>query len=101
MPAGLSGLFTSATQVEHLFRVAEETGQDASLRNVLESWTLVASIGPITTATLRQRDVEPDLQPEHARMGCLVVEVAERAAELLERKRRARGHRPPEVPLTP
>jgi hypothetical protein len=36
----------------------------------------------------KEHGVEPDLHPEHPKMGHLVAEVARRAAELLERKRR-------------
>jgi hypothetical protein len=49
---------------------------------------VLGSIGPITTAALQQYDVEPDLQPEHPKIGRLVAEVARQATLLLERKRR-------------
>ena len=81
-------LFSSATQVDHVFRVADEMGQGDSLREAFRGSTVVASIGPITTAALHAHGVEPDLHPEHAKMGHLVAEVARQAAELLERKRR-------------
>jgi uroporphyrinogen-III synthase len=47
----------------------------------------VASIGPTTTEELRQRGIAPDLEPSHPKMGFLVREAAERAAELLRTKR--------------
>src|SRR6266852_3246353 len=81
-------LFTSATQVENVFRVAAEMGRVDALRQAFRGSTVVASIGPITTAALQEHGVEPDLHPEHPKMGHLVAEVARRAAELLERKRR-------------
>ena len=49
---------------------------------------IVGSIGPITTAALQQHGVEPDLQPEHPKIGHLVAEIARQATALLERKRR-------------
>jgi uroporphyrinogen-III synthase len=49
---------------------------------------VVGSIGPITTSALRQHGVEPDLQPEHPKIGHLVAEIARQATELLARKRR-------------
>ncbi len=81
-------LFTSATQVENVFRVAAEMGLADALREAFRGRTVVASIGPITTATLQEHAVEPDLHPGHPKMGHLVAEVARQAADLLERKRR-------------
>ncbi len=79
-------LFTSATQVEHLFTVAREMRQEEALRETLRRWIVVASIGPITSVALRERGLTPDLEPAHPKMGRLVVEVARESAELLERK---------------
>jgi len=81
-------LFTSATQVENVFRVATEMGQTDALRKAFREGTVVASIGPITTAALQEYGVEPDLHPEHPKIGHLIAEVARQAADLLERKRR-------------
>lgn len=81
-------LFTSATQVENVFRVAGETGRSEALREAFRRRTVVASIGPITTATLRAHGVEPDLHAGHPKMGHLVAEVARQAADLLAGKRR-------------
>jgi uroporphyrinogen-III synthase len=79
-------LFTTATQVVHLLNVAESMGLargvEAGLRRVV-----VASIGPTTTEELRQHGISPDLEPSHPKMGFLVRETAERAAELLKTKR--------------
>jgi uroporphyrinogen-III synthase len=49
--------------------------------------TVVGSIGPITSAALQRHGVEPDLQPEHPKIGHLVAEIARQAGALLERKR--------------
>jgi len=79
-------LFTTATQVVHLLKVAESLGcRDA----VVAACThlLVASIGPTTTEELREQGITPDLEPSHPRMGVLVREAAERAREILARKR--------------
>jgi len=81
-------LFTSATQVDHLFRVAEAMERADALREALRTRTVVASIGPITTEALHVHEVEPDLHPAHPKMGHLVAEVARRASDVLERKRR-------------
>src|SRR5229473_1790042 len=81
-------LFSSATQIDHVFRLAVEMGRADALREAFRGRTVVASIGPITTAALQEHGVEPDLHPGRPKIGHLVAEVARRAAELLERKRR-------------
>jgi uroporphyrinogen-III synthase len=81
-------LFSSATQVDNVFRVAVEMGWADALREAFRGRMVVASIGPITTAALQEHGIEPDLHPEHPKMGQLVAEIARQAAELLERKRR-------------
>lgn len=80
-------LFTSANQVDNLFRVAPEMGRVDALRDALRSRTVVVSIGPITTEALQGHGVEPDLHPEHPKMGHLLVVVARQAGDLLRRKR--------------
>ncbi|MGH7858254.1 MAG: uroporphyrinogen-III synthase [Candidatus Binatia bacterium] len=77
-------LFTSATQVEHLFRVA---GESVPLAASL-SRMMVASIGPVCTEALRRHGVAVDLEPEHPKMGHLVAAAARDARRLLEAKRR-------------
>jgi uroporphyrinogen-III synthase len=81
-------LFTSATQVDHVFKVADGVERADALREALRARTVVASIGPITTEELQAHGIEPDLYPVHPKMGHLVAEVARRAQEILERKRR-------------
>src|SRR5262249_45069098 len=81
-------LFSSATQVDNVFRVATEMGRADALRKAFREGTVVASIGPITTVALQEYGVEPDLHPEHPKMGHLIAQVARQAADLLERKRR-------------
>lgn len=80
-------MFTSAQQVIHLLQIAERLNLAEELRRGFER-LVVASIGPTTSETLRARGLPVDLEPEHAKMGHLVVAAAERAADLLARKRR-------------
>ena len=80
-------MFTSAQQVVHLLQVAERLNLAEELRRGFER-LVVASIGPTTSETLRARGLPVDLEPEHSKMGHLVVAAAERAADLLARKRR-------------
>ena len=79
-------LFTTATQVVHLLKVGETMGVRDALRDGLKS-CVVASIGPTTSEEMREQGIEPDLEPTHPRMGFLVREAAERAGEILQRKR--------------
>jgi uroporphyrinogen-III synthase len=80
-------LFTTATQVVHLLKVAEMTGRREAVRDAL-AHVAVASIGPTTSEELRENGIEPDLEPTHPKMGFLVREAAERVGEILARKRR-------------
>jgi uroporphyrinogen-III synthase len=79
-------LFTSSVQVHHLFRFADEMGQHQEVASGLRC-AVVASIGPVTSETLREYGITPDLEPTHPKMGFLVKETAERSAELLQHKK--------------
>jgi uroporphyrinogen decarboxylase len=81
-------LFTSSQQVVNLLTVAAQLSLAGELRTGLAR-TVIGSIGPGTSQTLRQNELPVDFEPEHAGMGQLVVTAAERAAELLSRKRAA------------
>jgi uroporphyrinogen-III synthase len=47
---------------------------------------VVASIGPTTSEALEEAGVHPDLEPTHPKMGFLVQEAAQRAADILRAK---------------
>lgn len=79
-------LFTTATQADHLLQIAVEMKEEDALRRAL-SRMLVASIGPTTSERLREFGIAPDMEPSHPNMGYLVLEVAQRSAEILQRKR--------------
>lgn len=79
-------MFTSAQQVQHLLKVADDLGIADPLRSALRN-IVVASIGPTTSEALRGEGLSVDLEPSHPKMGHLVQEAAERARELLNRKR--------------
>jgi uroporphyrinogen-III synthase len=79
-------LFTSATQAVHLLQIADTMGLRAAVTQRLLRM-VIASIGPTTSAELRQQGLEVDLEPSHPKMGFLVREAAEQAAGLLRRKR--------------
>jgi uroporphyrinogen-III synthase len=71
-------LFTTAVQIAHLVRVAEEQG---IAQQVLEGLrrTTIGSIGPTTTEALEEFGLTPAFEPSHPKMGLLVREAADRA----------------------
>jgi uroporphyrinogen-III synthase len=79
-------LFTNGAQVDHLFQVAIEDGAEEDLRRALKT-IVVGSVGPVCTEVLHQFGVEPDIEPEHPKMGSLIADTAASARDLLSRKR--------------
>jgi uroporphyrinogen-III synthase len=79
-------LFTTATQVVHLLKVASSVGLEEAVRDGLRR-LVVASIGPTTSEELREQGIGVDMEPSHPRMGTLVREAAERVADLRRTKR--------------
>ena len=81
-------LFTSRRQVEHVVMTAGELGlADALVERA--RLMLVASIGPVCSEALRRHGLPIDLEPEHPKMGHLVVAVAQRGPDRLRAKRAA------------
>jgi len=80
-------LFTSATQVEHLLRVAEDEGGAAPLR-AGAARVVIGSVGPVCSAALTRAGFAVDVEPTHPKMGPLVAETLRAAPTLLARKRR-------------
>ncbi|HYC21397.1 MAG TPA: uroporphyrinogen-III synthase [Candidatus Bathyarchaeia archaeon] len=80
-------LFTSATQIDHLLLIAAEVpGREAAVIAALRERVVVAAIGPVCRAALAQRGIEPELVPEHAKLGPLVAALAEHGARLVAAK---------------
>jgi uroporphyrinogen-III synthase len=79
--------FTAAQQLAHLFEVAAQSGSEAALSAALKERVVVASIGPIMTEALQARGLPADLEPEHPKMGHLVLAVARKAASIAAHKR--------------
>jgi uroporphyrinogen decarboxylase len=88
-------MFTSAQQVHNMLRVADDLGIAEELRDGLRT-AVVASIGPTTSEVLRVHGLPVDMEPSHPKMGHLVQEAAERAADLLTRKRQLAAIRNPQ-----
>ncbi len=74
-------VFTSATQVYHVFQVAGEQGDAEALRAALKR-VVLASIGPVCSEALGAHGLSPDLEPQHSKMGQLMAEVARRGRAL-------------------
>jgi len=72
-------LFTTAVQIVHLLRVAEEEHIGAAVLEGLRQAS-IASIGPTTTESLEEYGLRPGFEPSHPKMGLLVREAAERAS---------------------
>lgn len=79
-------LLTSAHQIVNMLRTAERLGLLTHLHHGLRQ-TVVASIGPTTSEMLYESDLPVDLEPDHPKMGHLVVAAATRSQEILQRKR--------------
>jgi uroporphyrinogen-III synthase len=80
-------LFTSSVQVDHLFQIAEEMSLRKELVSAL-NLAMVASIGPVTSETLRGYGIKVSMQPTHPKMGFLVKEAADQSAGLSNQDRR-------------
>lgn len=65
-------VFTNAAQVHNLFALAEKHGRNNTLAADLNR-TLVASIGPISTAALREHGVRISLEASPPKLGPLVA----------------------------
>ena len=76
-------VFTSATQVEHAFRVAP----DADALRAGFRRTVVASVGPVCSEAIEAHGVHVDLEADPPKMGPLVALIAERTKALLNAKR--------------
>jgi len=81
-------LITNAVQIDHAWQVLDRTSRQDRFRGSLSN-LVVASIGPTATERLRSYGFPVDLEPSHPKMGILVKESAERAGDILRRKRAA------------
>lgn len=86
-------LFTSGIQLTHLLQIADERGMTARLRDGL-SRLVIASVGPLMTETLVRAGLPPDIEPEHPKLGHLMVALAAQARAKLAEKRGSVANRP-------
>jgi uroporphyrinogen decarboxylase len=78
-------LFTSAHQVENVLAMARRLGLEDDVREGIHN-AVVCSIGPTTSERLRDEELPVDLEPEHPKMGHLVMAAAGQAGAILRRK---------------
>ncbi len=79
-------LFTSGPQAGVLLEVASRMGREPELRAAITK-TALGSVGPSCSEAMRNLELEPDFEPEHGKMGHLVLEAAKKVPEVLARKR--------------
>jgi len=66
-----AAVFTNAEQVRNLFAVARKLDKAAVLQQALNR-TLVASIGPVASAALREYQVKIGLESKPPKLGALM-----------------------------
>ena len=81
-------VFTSATQVENVFQVAQQSGLNNKLPKALER-SLVVSIGPVCSEALARFGLKADFEPQHPKMGFMIGALAVSAHDLLNKKRQS------------
>jgi uroporphyrinogen-III synthase len=79
-------LFTSGVQLTHLLQVAEQRGALERLRAGFGR-VVIASVGPLTTEALVAQGLPPDIEPEHPKLGHLMVALSALAPQKLAEKR--------------
>ena len=84
--------FTNAAQVKNVIRIAAEKGLEAPFREGMRK-VVIASVGPVCSEAITEAGLHVDFEPSHPKMGQLVAETAERAAELIEEKSRGTARR--------
>ena len=85
-------LFTSATQVRHLFQVAKMDGIETKLRQAFKK-VCIGSVGPVASRAITEQGLTVDYEPDTPKMAHLVREMARRGGDLLYKKRTAFANR--------
>ena len=78
-------LFTNATQLDHVLRVASEQRIEAKLRDALRR-AVIGSIGPTCSEAIIAAGLSVDFEASHPKMGQLVHDAAAKAGDLVESK---------------
>ncbi len=77
-------VFTTAVQLDHLLEVAGDSAP--SVIDALRDRIAVASIGPSASAALRERGIEPAIEPAHPKLGYLAAAIADYGTSRLRRQ---------------
>jgi uroporphyrinogen-III synthase len=83
-------LLTTSIQLPHLLQIAEEHDLAPRVLAALDQLA-ICSIGPTTSDSLEDLGLRADLEPSVPKMGILVKEAAERASDIIARKRGAKN----------
>jgi uroporphyrinogen-III synthase len=68
---------TSQIQCRHLYKIADRLGKSRALTDALNARVIVAAVGPVCAAALRDVGVIPHVQPAHPKMGPMIVALAD------------------------
>ncbi len=74
-------LWTSAQQLVHVLKVAQEIGKEKAFREGAKK-AIIASIGPIASEALRRNGFSVDFEPLHPKMPVLIRELAENVEKI-------------------
>ncbi|MFC3108026.1 uroporphyrinogen-III synthase [Undibacterium arcticum] len=66
--------FTSASQANNLFSVAQQAGRQETLKNSLNR-TVIASIGPVCTAALNKLGIRVNIEPHPPKLGPFITAI--------------------------
>lgn len=80
-------MFTSANQVHHLMKLADDLGLSEEVQNAARQM-MITSIGPTCSDALREHAMAVDFEASPPKMGILVNHAAKAAHDVLARKRR-------------
>jgi uroporphyrinogen-III synthase len=80
-------LFTSSIQLDHLKEIAADLGVLNLVHQSLRDFAVVASVGPVMTASLEVAGIPVDIVPVHPKMAALVKASSVAAESILRSKR--------------
>ncbi len=66
-------LFTSSVQLDHLLDVAKDLGIESKVLSALSERVIIGSIGAVMTQALAARGLTPQIVPDTAKLGALVM----------------------------
>ncbi len=73
-------MFTTQSQVRNLMRIADDNSMARDLQDAMAEDIVVASVGPVCSRALREHGIAPHVEPEHPKMGPLVIALADHFA---------------------